>query len=149
MKRSNHLADMNKVYVYTKATRKEQPAIRLQHMEERFGGLTVQKKGRAHTQNGVPIDHLANMDGPNVRHHQPRPRYEKVKDKFIVETRQHMKEKFVVIGDQIEALTTRLSNMGGHNWDGSKDPFHGVQNARTSAPCTSSCQSMGKRIQTQ
>jgi hypothetical protein len=38
---------MNEVYVYTKTARKEQPVIRLRHMEEKFGGLTVPKKGRA------------------------------------------------------------------------------------------------------
>jgi hypothetical protein len=43
-----------------------------------------------------------------------------------------MKEKFTIMGDQIEALTFRLSNMDGHNWDGSGDPsaeheMHGRQ----------------------
>jgi hypothetical protein len=64
---------MNEVYMHTKAACKEQPAIRLQNMKERFGGLTMQRKGRASTQHEVPIDHLADMDGSNVRHRQPRP----------------------------------------------------------------------------
>jgi hypothetical protein len=56
MVRSDRLADMNEVYVHTKTTHKEQPAIRLRHMEEKFGGLTVPKKGRVCTQHGVPTN---------------------------------------------------------------------------------------------
>jgi hypothetical protein len=33
-----------------------------------------------------------------------------------------MEEQFMVLGDQIEALTTQLSNMGGHNGNGFGDP---------------------------
>jgi hypothetical protein len=62
------------------------------------------------------------MDGPNVRRRQPRPRYAGTKDKLIAETRRHMEEQFTVLGDQIRALTTQFSNMGGHNGDGSEDP---------------------------
>jgi hypothetical protein len=105
-----------------KTTRNEQPAIRLQHMEEKFGGLTVPKKGRARTQHGVPTNQLADMDGPNVRCHQPRPCYAGAEDKLIAETRRHMEEQFMVLGDQIRALTTQFSNIGGHNGDGSRDP---------------------------
>jgi hypothetical protein len=76
---------MNKVYVHTKTACKEQPAICLRHIEERFGVLTVPKKGHAHTQHGVPTDHLADMDGPNIRRRQPRSWYTGVEDKFIVE----------------------------------------------------------------
>jgi hypothetical protein len=83
MERSNHLVDMNKVYVHTKTTHKEQPAIRLRYMEEKFGGLTVRKKGHACTQHGVPTDHLANMDGPNICCRQPRPWYTGAEDKLI------------------------------------------------------------------
>jgi hypothetical protein len=43
MGRSNCLVDMNEVYVHTKTARKEQSAIRLRHMEEKFGELTVPK----------------------------------------------------------------------------------------------------------
>ena len=46
---SDYLVDMNEVYVHTKTTCKEQSTICLRHMEERFGGLTVPKKGRART----------------------------------------------------------------------------------------------------
>ena len=56
MGRGNCLADMNEVYVHTKTTCKEQPTIRLQHMEEKFGGLIVPKKGHARTQHGVPTN---------------------------------------------------------------------------------------------
>jgi hypothetical protein len=78
------LANMNEVYVHTKTLHKEQPAICLRHME-RFGGLIVPKKGRARTQHGVPTNHLADMDDPNIRRRQPRPWYMGVGDKFIVE----------------------------------------------------------------
>jgi hypothetical protein len=39
-----------------------------------------------------------------------------------------MEEQFTVLGDQIRALTTQLSNMGGHNGDGSGDLYaeHGT-----------------------
>jgi hypothetical protein len=66
---------------------KKQPAIRLQHMEEKFGGLTVPKKGHACTQLGVPTNQLADMDGPNVCRRQPRSRYAGAEDKLIAETR--------------------------------------------------------------
>jgi hypothetical protein len=49
MGRGNRLADMNEVYVLMKTARKKQPTIRLRHMEEKFGGLTVPKKGRVRT----------------------------------------------------------------------------------------------------
>jgi hypothetical protein len=75
MGRSNRLADMNEVYVHMKIAHKEQPAIHLRHMEEKFGGLTVRKKGRARTQHGVPTDHLVDMDGSNICCRQPRPWY--------------------------------------------------------------------------
>jgi hypothetical protein len=67
MGKSNSLADMNEMYVHTKTTCKEQSAICLRHMEERLDGLTVPKKGCARTQHGIPADHLADMDGPNIR----------------------------------------------------------------------------------
>jgi hypothetical protein len=122
MGRSDHLADMNEVYVHTKTTRKEQPAICLRHMEEKFGGLTVRKKGHACTQHEVLTNQLADMDGPNVRHRQPRHCYAEAEDKLIAKTRQHMEEQFTVLGDQIRFLTTQFSNMGGHNGNGSEDP---------------------------
>jgi hypothetical protein len=113
---------MNEVYMHTKISRKKQPVICLWHMEKRFGGLIVPKKGCACTQHGVPTDHLADMDGPNIRRHQPRPLYTGARDKFIAEYRRHMEEQFTILGDQIKALTTQLSNMGGHNGNGSGDP---------------------------
>jgi hypothetical protein len=122
MGRSNHLADMNEVYVHTKAACKEQPAICLRHMEEKFGGLTMRKKGRVHTQHGVPTDHLVDMDGPNIRRSQPRPWYTGAKDKLIAAYQRHM-EQLTVLGDQIKALATQISNMCGHNENGSRNPF--------------------------
>ena len=104
---SDCLTNMNKMYVHTKTACKEQLTICLQHMEERFGGLTVPKKGHARTQHGVPTDHLADMDGPNIRCCQPRPWYTGAGDKFIVEYRRYMEKQFMVLGDQIKALTTQ------------------------------------------
>jgi hypothetical protein len=49
MGKSDRLTDMNDVYVHTKIACKEQPTLCLLHMEERFGGLTVPKKGHART----------------------------------------------------------------------------------------------------
>jgi hypothetical protein len=69
--------------MHTKTARKEQPMIHLRHMEEKFGGLTVRKKGRACTQHRVPTNYLADMDGLNIRRHQPRPWYTGVEDKLI------------------------------------------------------------------
>jgi hypothetical protein len=34
-----------------------------------------------------------------------------------------MEEQFTVLGDQIKALTTEFSNMGGYNENGSRNPF--------------------------
>jgi hypothetical protein len=114
---------MNEVYAYTKTTRKEQLAIRLRHMEEKFGGLTVRKKGRARTQHGVPTNQLADMDGPNICRRQPRPWYMGAEDKFIAKYQQHMEEQFTVLGDQIKALATQISNLCGHNEIGTRNPF--------------------------
>jgi hypothetical protein len=72
MGKSNRLVDMNEVYVHTKIACKEQTTICLWHIEERFGGLTMPKKGHACTQHGVPTDHSADMDGPNIRCRQPK-----------------------------------------------------------------------------
>jgi hypothetical protein len=128
MGRSNRFADMNEVYMHMKIALKEQPTIRLLHMEKKFGGLTVPKKGRARIQHGVLTNQLADMDCPNVRHHQLRQRYAGEEDKLITETLQHMEKQFTILGDQIKALTTQFSNMGGHNGDGSGDPYaeHGT-----------------------
>ena len=91
-------------------------------MEEKFGGLTMPKKGCARTQHEVSTDQLADMDGPNVCHCQPRSRYVGAKDKCIAETQRHMEEQLIVLRDQIKALTTQFSNIGGHNGDGSGNP---------------------------
>jgi hypothetical protein len=112
---------MNEVYVHTKTAHKEQLTIRLRHMEK-FGGLALWKKGRARTQHGVPTDHLADMDGPNIRRRQPRLWYTGVEDKLIVAYRRHM-EQLTVLGDKIKALATQISNMCGHNENGSRNSF--------------------------
>jgi hypothetical protein len=86
MGRGDRLADMNEVYVHTKTARKEQPTICLQRMEEKFGSLTVPKKGCAHTQHGVPTNQLTDTDSPNIRRCQPRPRDVGAEDKLISKT---------------------------------------------------------------
>jgi hypothetical protein len=50
----------------------------------------VWKKRRVRTQHGVPTDHLADMDGPNIHRRQPRPWYTGAEDKLIAEHRRHM-----------------------------------------------------------
>jgi hypothetical protein len=47
-------------------------------MEERCGGIAMQKKERVCAQHGVPTDHFADIGGLNERRHQPRPRYAEV-----------------------------------------------------------------------
>jgi hypothetical protein len=122
MGRSDRLADINEVYVHMKTARKEQLAICLWHVEEKFGGLTVQKKGHVRTQHGVPTDHLADMDGLNICRRQLRPWYTGAEDKLIAAHRRHM-EQLTVLGDQIKALATQISNMCGHNENGSRNLF--------------------------
>jgi hypothetical protein len=122
--------------VHTKTTRKEEPVICLRHMEEKFGGLTVPKKGREHTQHEVPTNQLADMDGPNVHRCQPRQHYARAEDKLIVETRQHMDAQFTVLGDQIRTLTTQFFNMSGHNGDGSRDPSAECRTHRRQHHCS-------------
>ena len=74
------------------------------------------------TPNTVPTDHLADMDGPNIHRLQQRLWYMGARDKFISEYRRHKEEQFIVLGDQIKALTTQVSNMGGHNENEFGDP---------------------------
>jgi hypothetical protein len=62
------------------------------------------------------------MDGLNIHRHQPRPWYTGVEDKLIATYRRHM-EQLTVLGDQIKALVTQISNMCGHNENGSRNPF--------------------------
>ena len=57
------LVDMNEVYVRIGAAHKDQPAIPLLHMEERFGGIVMQERERVHAQHKVPTNHFANMGG--------------------------------------------------------------------------------------
>jgi hypothetical protein len=120
---SDHLADMNEVYVHMKTACKEQSEICLQHMEERFGGLTVPKKGRARTQHRVPIDHLANMDGPNIRCDQPRPWYTGLGDKFIAKYRRHMEELFTVLGGSNLSPHYLIIQHGWSQWEWIWRPF--------------------------
>jgi hypothetical protein len=75
-------------------TRKEQPAIRLQHMS----------------------------GGSDSCRRQPRPRFEEAEGKFIAERWQNKEDQFWAIRDQIEDLTTQLSNLRGHKGSGSRNP---------------------------
>jgi hypothetical protein len=72
MGRGNHLPNMNEVHVCTEAVHKDQLAIHFQHMEERFGGIAMQKREHERTQHKVPTDHLADMDGLSIHRRQPR-----------------------------------------------------------------------------
>ena len=73
---------------------KEQPAIRLRHMS---GGLD------------------------NFRR-QPRPQLAGAEGKFIAKRWQHKEDQFWAMRDQIEDLTTQLSNLQGHKGSGSRNP---------------------------
>jgi hypothetical protein len=81
------------VYVHMETTRKEQPAIRLQHMS----------------------------GGSDSCRRQPRPRFAGVEGKFIAEHWQHKEDQFRAIKDQIEDLTTQLSNLRGPKGSGSRN----------------------------
>jgi hypothetical protein len=59
---------------------------------------------------------------PSGCHHQPIPRFAEAEGKFIAETRQQMEEQFAALEDQLETLPTQISNMGGHNGNGSRNP---------------------------
>ena len=85
MGRSNHFADMNEVYVHMETKCKEQPSIRLRHMS---GGL-------------------------DNCHRQPRPQFVEAEGKFIAKSWQYKEDQFLAIRDQIEDLTTQLSNLRG------------------------------------
>jgi hypothetical protein len=80
--------------VNTETTRKEQPAIRLQHMS----------------------------DGSDSCCRQPRPRFVETEGKFIVERWQYKEDQFWAMRDQIEDLTIQLSNLHGHKGSGSRNP---------------------------
>jgi hypothetical protein len=92
---SNHFADMNKVYVHTETTHKEQLAIRLWHMR----------------------------GGPNSCRWQLRPRLKEAERKFSAEPWQYKKDQFQALVDQLETLPTKISNPRHHNEDGSRNPF--------------------------
>jgi hypothetical protein len=94
MGRSNRFAEMDDVYVHTEIARKEQSAIRLQPMS---GGLDSCRC-------------------------QPRPRYAGAEGKIIAERWQHKEDQFRAMRDQIEDLTTQLSNLRGHKGSGSRNP---------------------------
>jgi hypothetical protein len=79
--------------VHTWTARKEQPAIRLRHMS----------------------------GGSDSCRRQPRPRFAEAEGKFIAEHRQHKEDQFRAMRDQIEDLTTQLSNLRGHKGSGSRN----------------------------
>jgi hypothetical protein len=95
MGRSNRFVDINEVYIHTEIAHKEQPAIRLQHMSS----------------------------GPNNCCSQPRPQFAEGEGKFIAEHWQYKEDPFRAMRNQIEDLTTQLSNLCCHNEDGSRNLF--------------------------
>jgi hypothetical protein len=64
------------VYVCSKVVHRAQPTIHLWHMDEKFGGIAVQKRKWLHTQHGVPTDHFAKIGGPSGVECSPYKRYE-------------------------------------------------------------------------
>jgi hypothetical protein len=54
---------------------------------------------------------------------QPRPRFVEAEGKSNAEPWQYMEDQFWAMRDQIEDLTTQLSNLYRHNEDGSRNPF--------------------------
>ena len=85
---------MNEVYAHTETARKEQLAIRLQHM----GG------------------------GPNNCRRQPRPQFTVAKGKSKAKTRQYKEDQFRALEDRREALPTQISNLYRHKGNGSRNP---------------------------
>ena len=85
---------MDKVYVHTETTPKEQPAICLWHIS----------------------------DGSDSCRRQPKPRFTEAEGKSIAERWQHKEDQFRAMGDHIEDLTTQLSNLYGHKGSGSRNP---------------------------
>ena len=79
--------------MYTKTTCKEQPVICLWHMS----------------------------GGSDNCCRQPRPRFVEVEGKFIAERWQYKEDQFRAMRDQIEGLTTQLSNLCGHKGSGSRN----------------------------
>jgi hypothetical protein len=61
--------------------------------------------------------------GPNSSRRQPRPRFVEVESKFIVERWQYKEDQFQAMRDQVEVLTTQLSDLCHHDEDGSRNPF--------------------------
>jgi hypothetical protein len=80
--------------MHTKTARKEQPTIRLRHISS----------------------------GSNSCHRQPKSRFAGAEGKFIAEHWQHKEDQFQAMRDQIEDLTTQLSNLHGHKGSGSRNP---------------------------
>jgi hypothetical protein len=94
MGRSNRFADMDKVYMHTETTRKEQSVILLRHMS----------------------------GGSDSCRRQPRPPFAEAEGKFIAKHWQYKEDQFWARRDQIEDLTTQLSNLHGHKRRGSRNP---------------------------
>ena len=94
MGRSNQFVDMNEVYVHTKIAHKEQLVIHLRHM------------------NG----------GSDSCCRQPRSQFMEAEGKFIAKCWQYKEVQFWAIRDQIEDLTTQLSNLRGYKGSGSRNP---------------------------
>jgi hypothetical protein len=85
---------MDEVYAHTETACKEQPAIRLRQMS----------------------------GGSDSFRRQPKLRFAGAEGKFIAKCWQHKEDQFWAMGDQIEDLTTQLSNLRGHKGSGSRNP---------------------------
>ena len=95
MGRSNHFVDMKEAHVCTETARKEQLAVRLRHMS----------------------------GGPNNCRCQPIPRFAEAEGKSIIEYWQYKEDQFKAMRDQIEDLTTQISNLCSYKGSGSRNPF--------------------------
>jgi hypothetical protein len=95
MGKSNRLANVNEVYVHMETSRKEQSTICLWHMD----------------------------GGPNGCRRQPRQRFAKVESKSNDKWWQYKNDQFKAMKDQIEDLTTGISNLCSHKRSGSRNPF--------------------------
>jgi hypothetical protein len=95
MGKSDCLADINEVHVCTETTHKEQSTIRLRHM------------------NG----------GPNDCRCQPRSQFAEAEGKSNVEWWQYKEDRLKAMRDQIEDLTTQVSDWCHDNGNGSRNLF--------------------------
>ena len=71
-------------------------------------------------QPAICLQHISG--GSDSCHRQPTPQLAEAEGKFIAECWQHKEDQFRAMRDQIEDLTTQLSNLHGHKGSGSRNP---------------------------